>query len=445
MATKKGADGRDYPSSAFLYVPDSSKPTTWKLRVKEYVGGAMKVTINMVSKAAQAVGPSGFRGQKVQLPGGVISRMKSRLRSLYRSLGVAPDKIPSHLKEAADGNPIGSLITEGMIDDIFEGTCAVDSERVVIDEEGGMLKNVVMCGLTSKNGRRYKPEVLRDAINRGVYEGKPFFFDHDSDRKGTRRVRDLGGEWINTRFDEETQRPRGDIKILPKFRQDVFDIARTTPRQVAPSHVVEGKTRRVKENGTVFEDVEYISKGHSIDLVVGAATINSLTEGDETKMKIDIEELTIDQLREHRSDLVEILSTEPTDNSNPKLKEILETVKELKAENATLKEAREKDAKIAEAREVLKAALNESALSEQVQSDIMESHKDTILDAEAAKVLVKQYVDLVEKQIGKPLVKNPVKIPATQGITNKRTEGTITLAEAMKKKTGLIKEETKKD
>jgi len=96
--TKAGGDGKDYPASAWLIAEDPQTPTTWHLRVKEYVNGVLTVTKNMCSKAAQAQGPKGFRGQPVQLTADQRADAKSKLRSLYlNTLKVPKDQVPAHL------------------------------------------------------------------------------------------------------------------------------------------------------------------------------------------------------------------------------------------------------------------------------------------------------------------------------------------------------------
>lgn len=96
FATKTD-DGVEYGSDAYLYVPDPDKPSTWKLRVKEVVGGQKKVTRAQLGRAAAALGP-GFRGQKVELPAGEKAKVVKKLISLYHKLGVEDDEIPKYLK-----------------------------------------------------------------------------------------------------------------------------------------------------------------------------------------------------------------------------------------------------------------------------------------------------------------------------------------------------------
>ena len=52
--------GKQYPSSAYLVVPDADQPSGWKLRVWETPDS--KVTTAQLGRAAAALG-SGFRGK----------------------------------------------------------------------------------------------------------------------------------------------------------------------------------------------------------------------------------------------------------------------------------------------------------------------------------------------------------------------------------------------
>lgn len=92
-------DGKEYPASAYLFVPDPDKPSTWKLRIKEYVGDTLKVTREQLGRAAAALSPGGFRGNRVELPSGEVAKVKAKLRSLYREIGVSEDDIPAHIKQ----------------------------------------------------------------------------------------------------------------------------------------------------------------------------------------------------------------------------------------------------------------------------------------------------------------------------------------------------------
>lgn len=93
----KTEGGQKYPAEAYLYVPDPEKPSTWKLRIWE--SPSKKITRAQLGRAAAAFSPGGFRGNKVELPADVKEKIKKKLISLYKELGVEEDDIPKYLFE----------------------------------------------------------------------------------------------------------------------------------------------------------------------------------------------------------------------------------------------------------------------------------------------------------------------------------------------------------
>ena len=98
-AVMKTDGGVKYPASAYAYVPDPKKPSTWKLRVKNYKNGKLVLDRSQLGKAAAAFSPGGYRGQKVQLPSGDVKKVKNKLVKFYKQLGVSTKEIPSYLLE----------------------------------------------------------------------------------------------------------------------------------------------------------------------------------------------------------------------------------------------------------------------------------------------------------------------------------------------------------
>lgn len=89
--------GVQYPKEAYLYVPDATKPSTWKLRIWETPD--LKITRRQLGRAAAAFSAGGFRGQKVELPSEDVSKIKSKLVSLYKKDGASKEEIPNYLLE----------------------------------------------------------------------------------------------------------------------------------------------------------------------------------------------------------------------------------------------------------------------------------------------------------------------------------------------------------
>ncbi len=78
--TKK-EQGKNFPAGDFAYVPDSTSPSTWKLRLAENPGAAP--TAAQVGRAVAALG-KGFRGQKVQIPAKDLPGVKRKVAAAFR-------------------------------------------------------------------------------------------------------------------------------------------------------------------------------------------------------------------------------------------------------------------------------------------------------------------------------------------------------------------------
>jgi hypothetical protein len=99
----KTEDGVEFPADAFAHVPDPTKPSTWKLRLWETP--EKKVTAPQVGRAVAALGPGGFRGNRVQIPAADLPGVKAKVRRAWKQ--VHPDAgagdVPSAIK-SQEGN-----------------------------------------------------------------------------------------------------------------------------------------------------------------------------------------------------------------------------------------------------------------------------------------------------------------------------------------------------
>lgn len=91
----KREGGVDYPRGDYAFTPNG--PSTWKLRLSQ--GSPGNITTSQLGRAAAAFSSGGFRGQRVQIPGGDVSKVKSRIRSEYQKLGTKREDMPDSVKE----------------------------------------------------------------------------------------------------------------------------------------------------------------------------------------------------------------------------------------------------------------------------------------------------------------------------------------------------------
>ncbi len=111
-AVTKREDGEDFPAEAFAYVPDREMPSTWKLRLWDSL--AEKETVAQVSRAVSALRPSGFRGNKVQIPREDMPAVKRKIAAAWRKVNGSDRPVPDILKESAE------FEMEDFEDDILE-------------------------------------------------------------------------------------------------------------------------------------------------------------------------------------------------------------------------------------------------------------------------------------------------------------------------------------
>lgn len=95
-ADGKSVGGKSFPASDWAYVPDPSKPSTWKLRLTATPGGPPDARI--VGAAVAALG-AGFRGNKVEIPAGDLPKVKARVRAAWKKANAGKNEtMPDVLK-----------------------------------------------------------------------------------------------------------------------------------------------------------------------------------------------------------------------------------------------------------------------------------------------------------------------------------------------------------
>ena len=129
MAETKKEDGIDFPAAAYAYVPDSEKPSTWKIRLWEDL--EKKETAAQVGRALAAFSPGGFRGQKVSIPDEDVGGVKAKVRAAWkrvnpdRDVSEMPDYIKSSEKEEVMENELRELLGLSEDADVLEAIGAL--------------------------------------------------------------------------------------------------------------------------------------------------------------------------------------------------------------------------------------------------------------------------------------------------------------------------------
>jgi len=154
--------------------------------------------------------------------------------------------------------------------------------------------NLVLVGPKSINNRVYAPEVLRKAVEDGLYDGVPIFLDHEE------KIQTLVGRVTKAYWDEDKNCIRGDIEIYDSPYSSIIDIIiNVFGGEFGFSHVVEAEVDEDKESGREY--VKHINKVKSVDLVTDPATTRGINEVQERVMNAIrnvIKESKIKKLRE---------------------------------------------------------------------------------------------------------------------------------------------------
>lgn len=224
-----------------------------------------------------------------------------------------------------------------------------------LDEaDDGILRGCKLVGLVSSNGRRYKPEALRNAIPK--YEGAVVNIDHVEEGKDSvqRKLNDRFGRISNVTF-RNGEGLFGDVRINPHhpMAEQVKWWARNDEGAAGFSHVAEGLAETIEG----IQYVEAIEAVESVDLVANPATTKGFFESETGSLServrsaspeerrellaileakeenaMDLSKLSISELRESRPDLVQSIV-----NDNASAADAVETKRKLQEAEARVK------------------------------------------------------------------------------------------------------------
>lgn len=149
-----------------------------------------------------------------------------------------------------------------------------------VDWDRGVIENVKILGLKSRNGRRYTEKAVRGAVK--LYEGAKVNIDHPADDPtDSRSSYDRFGRLSNVHF-VDGDGLYGDLQFLkshPMARQ-VCEAAKRMPDLFGLSHNAAGDGE--EDDGGTFV-VDKIIEVRHVDVVADPATTTSLSEGTMTK------------------------------------------------------------------------------------------------------------------------------------------------------------------
>jgi len=277
--------------------------------------------------------------------------------------------------------------------------------KPVLNKEQGILTNVKILGLESKNGRTYRHKALVGA--KGLYEGAKVNVNH-TENDAPRDARDRFGKFGNIRVEEDGL--YGDLHFLLHHPMAalVTEAAERMPDVLGFSHDAAGFGNKDSAGKLVIEE---IVKVNSVDLVADPATNASLFESviqekeeesseDGKEEDLKIEDLTLEEIKKSRPDLVEAFVKEQNDSeASKKLKEENEAQKreldEYKAKEAMQKISSEIDEELKEAK-----------LPEQLVTDTFKESLLKAKDADERKKLIEDRKEIAKGFKAKPTSKS---------------------------------------
>ncbi len=277
-----------------------------------------------------------------------------------------------------------------------------------VDEESCTIFGVKVLGRLSRNNREYSPAALESA--RRLTEGMRVNVDHVE--KGARRsYRDRLGVLKAARLQEDGV--YADLHYNPKHdlaEQLVWD-AQHAPTSLGLSIDAEGRTRTAKGKTLV----ESVDKVRSVDLVADPASVASLYESADTEEEpMSLENLTLDQIRAARPDLLTELVESLEESSSRKARE--QELTQLREELATLRAEKAKT----ELRANILQQLQEAKLDVANKKHVSEAFLTTLLEAKddaARKALIDDRKSLVESAPAAPHTASRFVTPTADGAT----------------------------
>ena len=423
QAVVKTEDGIKFPAAAYAYVPDAEKSTTWKLRLWEDL--EKKVTRAQLGRAAAALSPGGFRGQKVGIPSADLSAVKRKIRAEYRKLDVEDEDIPRWVKEAETRELIQNYtpLTEAKFD------------------KGRATVIVIKAGFNATEDRYYPAEVLKRDY--GIFEGMKMYADHPTEQEDKERPERSIRDWVATLSEvacDDNGVVTGIAEIIEPWMMQKLAALREKDMlsEMGISINAVGSASKGTIDGKETLVIEKLVAARSVDFVTepGAGGVVTLYEADRNH---DIDLVELATLKEKRPDLIKAIEANVRVEIQREVKhkmELEERITELEGQIGTLtterddlktkmQEAEKAKAK-AEAQATIKEAVDKAELPDAAKERLIERFKDAE-SADGIEEAITSEVDYIAKLSEAGKVKG---LGPTQKDTEKDKEA---LRESLKK------------
>lgn len=339
----KTEDGEDYPASAFAYVPDKEKPSGWKLRLWE--NPEKKVTKVQLGRAAAALSPGGFRGNKVDIPAADLAAVKRKIRAEYKKLGVSDEDVPKWVKESEMRKLVNSVVT---------------LEEAEVTAKGIGKLTIIKPGFNSSKSRYYPPEVL--ARDFKIFEGNKMFADHPTEEEEYTRPERSIKDWVavlNNVSVKEDGSLVGDYTVIEPWFEAKLAKLRDAKKlsELGVSIRAVGSASRQEIEGVETDYIERLVAARSVDFVTFPGAGGSVDIFESSDLEFDVDLVDESALKKRRPDLVKLIE----DKVKTEIKQEAITVEELKKQ---ITELQAKIESLTKERDTLLAAESERAKTE---------------------------------------------------------------------------------
>ena len=373
QAVEKTEDGIQFPAEAYAYVPDAEKSSTWKLRLWEDLEN--KVTRAQLGRAAAALSPGGFAGQRVQIPATESAAVKRKIRAEYRKLDVDEEDIPRWVKETTTREVIFNYVplTEAIFD------------------KGRATVIVIKPGFNATEDRYYPAEMLKRDY--GIFEGQKMYADHPTEEEDQARPERSIKDWVATLTSvsvDESGVVTGIAEIVEPWLMTKLASLRDKDMlsDMGISINAVGSASKGTIDGKETQVIEKLVAARSVDFVTepGAGGIVTFYESDRSH---DIDLVDLSSLREHRPDLIKVIEANVRAEITKEVKKLMEDkdkIVELESQNETLTTENttlkdkitegEKATAKAEAQAVIKEAVDQAELPDAAKEVLILRFKD---------------------------------------------------------------------
>ena len=382
----KTEDGETYPASAFAYVPDTDKPSTWKLRLWETP--EKKETIAQVGRAAASFSPGGDKGKKAEITESAVAGVKAKIRAAYGKLGVKPEDM-------------SKWVLDFEVRERIAEACEIDIQEVTKEgiAKGVIPVRILVPGFNYGESRYYSEKAVSDAAE--IFNGAKMFSDHATEAQEEAMPERSIQDWVATLHETKMSESGNAVGVahinagwLKEKIANLYEQGDLQHLGTSINCLGQGTKQTIEGKKTML--IEGLSKGTfgSVDFVTeaGAGGQAGLRESARESI-LDAELIDLAQLREARPDLVKVIEADIRESLRQEVKEAMEATKEIEdltkqvdtltTENGELKttiEEAEKEKAKAEAQATIKDAVDKAELPEAAKTRLVERFAEATTD-----------------------------------------------------------------